>query len=58
VERLETGPFRDEPHPEFSWIKALLEKLQLQTYWRGDGIYAVGKKTGQVKERWPGWLYV
>lgn len=57
VVRLETGPFRDEPHPEFSWIRALLEKLQLQTYWRGDGIYAVGKKTGPVKERWPGWLY-
>jgi len=55
--RLETGPFRDEPHPEFSWVRALLEKLQLQTYWRGDGIYAVGKKTGPVKERWPGWLY-
>jgi glycosyltransferase involved in cell wall biosynthesis/SAM-dependent methyltransferase len=57
VARLETGPFRDEPHPEFSWIRLLLEKLQLQTYWRGDGIYAVGKKTGPIKERWPGWLY-
>jgi hypothetical protein len=32
--------------------------LELQTYWRGDGIYAVGKKAGPVKERWPGWLYV
>jgi glycosyltransferase involved in cell wall biosynthesis/SAM-dependent methyltransferase len=58
VARLETGPFRDEPHPEFSWIRLLLEKLELQTYWRGDGIYAVGKKSGPVKERWPGWLYV
>ena len=58
VVRLETGPFRDEPHPEFSWIRVLLEKLELQTYWRGDGIYAVGKKAGPVKERWPGWLYV
>jgi SAM-dependent methyltransferase len=57
VVRLETGPFRDEPHPEFSWIRLLLEKLELQTYWRGDGIYAVGKKSGPVKERWPSWLY-
>jgi glycosyltransferase involved in cell wall biosynthesis/SAM-dependent methyltransferase len=57
VVRVETGPFRDEPHPEFSWIRLLLERLQLQTHWRGDGIYAVGKKAGLVKERWPGWLY-
>ncbi len=57
VERLETGPFRDEPHPEFLWIKLMLEKLQAQTYWRGDGIYAVGRKIGPVRERWPDWLY-
>ncbi len=55
--RLETGPFRDEPHPEFNWVRLLLERLQFQTYWRGDGIYAVGRKTGPVRERWPGWLY-
>jgi hypothetical protein len=24
---------------------------------RGEGIYALGRKTGPVKERWPGWLY-
>ena len=24
---------------------------------RVDGIYAVGKKTGPVRERYPGWLY-
>ena len=54
---LETGPFRDEPHPEFNWVRLLLEKLQLQTYWRGDGIYAVGRKTGPIRERWPDWLY-
>jgi SAM-dependent methyltransferase len=58
VVRLETGPFRDEPHPEFGWIRVLLDRLALQTYWRGDGIYAVGKKIGPVRERWPGWLYV
>ena len=56
--RLETGPFRDEPHPEFNWVKVLLESLKLQTYWRGDGIYAVGRKIGPVRERFPGWLYL
>jgi hypothetical protein len=29
----------------------------LSTDLRGDGIYAVGRKTGPVKERYPGWLY-
>jgi hypothetical protein len=34
----------------------------LQQYWldadlRGDGIYAVGRKTGPVQERYPEWLY-
>jgi hypothetical protein len=24
---------------------------------RGDGIYALGRKTGPVKERYPEWLY-
>ena len=55
--RLETGPFRDEPHPEFNWVRLLLENLKLQTYWRGDGIYAVGKKIGPIQDRWPSWLY-
>jgi SAM-dependent methyltransferase len=54
---LETGEFRDEPHPEFGWINHLLERYRLSTDLRGDGIYAVGRKTGPVKERYPTWLY-
>ena len=57
VERLETGEFRDEPHPEFGWILHLLERYRLSTELRGDGIYAVGRKTGAVRERYPAWLY-
>jgi glycosyltransferase involved in cell wall biosynthesis/SAM-dependent methyltransferase len=57
VTLLETGEFRDEPHPEFGWIAHLLERYRLGTNLRGDGIYAVGRKTGAVKERYPGWLY-
>jgi glycosyltransferase involved in cell wall biosynthesis/SAM-dependent methyltransferase len=57
VSLLETGEFRDQPHPEFGWILHLLERYQLPTDLRGDGIYAVGRKTGGVKERYPGWLY-
>ena len=57
VALLETGEFRDEPHPEFGWILHLLERYRLSTALRGDGIYAVGRKTGAVRERYPGWLY-
>ncbi len=57
VARLETGEFRDEPHPEFGWVRHLLEQYRLDTDLRGDGIYALGRKTGAVRERYPGWLY-
>jgi len=57
VTRLETGEFRDLPHPEFRWVVHLLERYRLHTALRGDGIYAVGRKTGAVRERYPGWLY-
>ncbi len=54
---LETGPFREEPRPEYGWVVPLLERYKLPTHLRGDGIYAVGRKTGAVRERYPGWLY-
>ncbi len=57
VTLLETGEFRDEPHPEFGWIYHLLERYRLATNLRGDGIYAVGRKTGAVRDRYPAWLY-
>jgi SAM-dependent methyltransferase len=57
VTLLETGEFRDVPHPEFGWVIHLLERYRLETEFRGDGIYAVGRKTGAVRERYPDWLY-
>ena len=57
VVRLETGEFRDLPHPEFGWVLHLLERYRLGTELRGDGIYAVGQKTGTVRDRYPAWLY-
>ena len=57
VVRLETGEFLDEPHPEHGWIDHLLERYRVHTTLRGDGIYALGRKTGPVRERWPAWLY-
>ena len=57
VVRLETGEFRDLPHPEFGWVLHLLQRYKLDSTLRGDGIYAVGRKTGTVEDRYPGWLY-
>jgi glycosyltransferase involved in cell wall biosynthesis/SAM-dependent methyltransferase len=57
VTLLETGPFRDQPKPEHAWVSHLLERYQLAQDLRGDGIYAVGRKMGPVRERYPAWLY-
>jgi glycosyltransferase involved in cell wall biosynthesis len=57
VARLETGEFRDLPRPEYAWVRHLLDRYRLDARLRGDGIYAVGRKIGPVKERRPGWLY-
>ena len=57
VTLLETGPFREEPRPEHVWVAHLLARYRLATELRGDGIYAVGSKTGPVRERYPAWLY-
>jgi glycosyltransferase involved in cell wall biosynthesis/SAM-dependent methyltransferase len=57
TESITTGPFLGEPKPEFGWVKHLLERYQLFTALRGDDIYALGRKTGRVKDRFPAWLY-
>jgi hypothetical protein len=38
-------------------VRHLLERYRLATELRGDGIYAVGRKTGPVRTRYPAWLY-
>ncbi len=57
VVKLETGPFRDEPKPEFAWVEHLLDQYLLSKEHRGDGIYILARKTGPVRERYPAWLY-
>jgi SAM-dependent methyltransferase len=54
---VETGEFREEAHPEHAWVSHLLERYHLSPEMRGDGIYAVGRKTGAVRDRYPAWLY-
>ena len=57
VTLLETGAFREAPKPELRWVESLLERYHMNTANRGDGIYAVGRKTGAIHKRWPEWLY-
>ncbi len=57
VTLLETGEFLDEPRGDHGWVTHLLDRYLLSPDLRGDGIYAVGKKMGPVRDRYPDWLY-
>ncbi len=57
VTRIETGPFVEQPRPEHAWVRRLIAAHKLPDDLRGDDIYAVGRKTGPVRNRWPEWLY-
>lgn len=54
---LDTGPFCRKSKPDHAWVTRLLERHGLDTTMRGEGIYAVGRKKGPIRERYPGWLY-
>jgi glycosyltransferase involved in cell wall biosynthesis/SAM-dependent methyltransferase len=54
---LETGPFREQPEPELAWVEHVLDQYTLPRDHRGDGIYAVARKTSPVRDRYPAWLY-
>jgi glycosyltransferase involved in cell wall biosynthesis/SAM-dependent methyltransferase len=57
VSLLETGPFYEQPRPELAWVRRLLERYEYSTELRDEGIYAVGRKTGPIRSRYPDWLY-
>jgi SAM-dependent methyltransferase len=57
IVHLETGPYLEKPSLEHEWVKQLLQRYQLTEHLRGDAIYAVGRKTGAVKSRYPAELY-
>jgi SAM-dependent methyltransferase len=57
VTLLETGAFKEETRPELAWVQNLIERYGLPANLRGDGIYAVARKKGPVRERYPAWLY-
>lgn len=55
---LETGPYLERRTAEHEWVKHVMQRYDLPEQWRGDAIFAVGRKTGQVRERYPAALYV
>ncbi len=57
VVRLETGEFSDALRPHELWVDRLLETWGFDRGLRGNGVYALGRKTGAVRERYPDWLY-
>ncbi len=57
VVRLETGPYQEEPSARGEWVLHLLERYDMPRDLRGEAIYAVGRKTGPVKCRYPEGLY-
>jgi SAM-dependent methyltransferase len=57
IVRLESGPYLDKPSLEHEWVKHLLQRYELPGHLRGDAIYAVGRKTSDVKSRFPPELY-
>jgi glycosyltransferase involved in cell wall biosynthesis/SAM-dependent methyltransferase len=57
VTLLDTGPFREMPKPQHEWVKHLLARYEFSPELRGDGVYAVGRKTKPVRDRYPAWLY-
>ena len=54
---LETGPFRAAPSASQEWVLHLLDRYGLSQELRGEGIYAVGRRVGPVKNRYPAGLY-
>ncbi len=57
VERLETGPYSDQPTAEHEWVKNVIGRYGLPSHLRGEAIYTVGKKVRGVQDRYPPALY-
>ena len=57
VARLETGPYLAEPTARGEWVIHILERYGMPADLRGEAIYAVARKRGPVKSRYPEGLY-
>ena len=57
VVHFETGPYLERKSDEYEWVKHVMERYELPQQWRDDAIYAVGRKSGPIRERYPQALY-
>ncbi len=57
IVHFETGPYLEQKSAEYEWVKHVIERYELPRQWRGDAIYAVGRKIGSIRERYPQALY-
>lgn len=57
IVHFETGPYGKPGPAEYEWVKHMMRRYELPQQWREDAIYAVGRKTGPLKERYPAALY-
>ena len=57
VTLLETGPYLAEPSARGEWVIHVLERYDMPADLRGEAIYAVGRKAGPMKSRYPAGLY-
>ncbi len=55
---LETGPYLARRTAEYEWVKHVMKRYELPEQWREDAIFAVGRKSGPMRERYPASLYV
>ncbi|MBI1357955.1 MAG: methyltransferase domain-containing protein [Acidobacteria bacterium] len=58
IVRLETAPYLERRSLEHAWVDHLLDRYELPKTLRDDAIFAVGRKVGPVRSRYPADLYV
>lgn len=58
VEHLETAPYLERRSLEHAWVDHLLDRYELPKHLRDDAIFAVGRKVGPLRARYPAALYV
>ena len=58
VEHLETGWYPAMRPVEHDWVKSILHERRFPTDLRDDVIYVVGRKSQELQDRYPSWLYI
>lgn len=57
VEQLRTAPYWSAPEPQHAWVRHLLERYDLDPNLRDECTFALARKAGELRNRYPDWLY-